>query len=416
MASSVQKLKFFVSYSHQDMKYKERLLTALKSLELAYNIDVWHDGKILAGGNINNAILKELVCSDIVLLLITPNFLASWYCMEVELKKAIKRMNKGECIVIPVMFQDCTLTETLPFYNFNRVPKDGKPICKYKPQMNGCTAATNMIKDMIDATFPNSQKKVGIARRGNKKNDISENSLYIDLYKDGKLQHIPVNQKFISIMPECTKNIVDFNIMMEQALDNAVKRFRKEYNNVSGKAVVDIEVKELRLFLMDICGYIKKYITDSVGIRVHFRGTTNNQYIGIIASTDNDDSDDLATDWSTDLTPIPIYAGLIHYSAEFKASLLKTLNPKLNFKGNNDKIWKEYLTHTFVNVSKGKQPVLSLGISVHKDYFSLKKELFLFLAYIRIGELIEEYIIKYCRRCKRTDKQYDIENIVNNII
>ncbi len=85
---------------------------------------------------------------------------------------------------------------------------------------------------------------------------------------------------------------------------------------------------------------------------------------------------------------------------------MKTLNPKLNFKGNNDKIWKEYLTHTFVNVSKGKQPVLSLGISVHKDYFSLKKELFLFLA----------YIIKYCRRCKRTDKQYDIENIVNNII
>ena len=67
-------------------------------------------------------------------------------------------------------------------------------------------------------------------------------------------------------------------------------------------------------------------------------------------------------------------------------------------------------------MSKGKQPVLSLGISVHKDYFSLKKELFLFLAYIRIGELIEEYIIKYCRRCKRSDKQYDIENIVNNII
>ena len=44
------------------------------------------------------------------------------------------------------------------------------------------------------------------------------------------------------------------------------------YKNLSGKTVEELEVQELRLFLMDICGYIKKYITDSVGIRVHFRG------------------------------------------------------------------------------------------------------------------------------------------------
>lgn len=95
--------------------------------------------------------------------------------------------------------------------------------------------------------------------------------------------------------------------------------------------------------------------------------------------------------------------------------MLKSLNPKLNFKGNNDKIWKEYLTHTFVNLNNGKQPVLSMGISVHKDYYPLKKELFLFLAYVRIGELIEKYIIKYCKKCKSIDKYYDIEIIINNI-
>ena len=55
-------------------------------------------------------------------------------------------------------------------------------------------------------------------------------------------------------------------------MENAVKRFRNEYKNLSGKTVEELEVQELRLFLMDICGYIKKYITDSVGIRVHFRG------------------------------------------------------------------------------------------------------------------------------------------------
>lgn len=424
MANSMQTLKFFISYSHLDMKYKEKLLTALKSLDLTYNIDLWHDGKILAGGDINKTILQELENSDVVILLITPNFLASWYCMEIELIKSIKRMEKGKCIVVPVIFQDCVLDENLPFYDLNRVPRDGKPICRYKPQLQGCTAATNMIKEMIDRTFPNSKRSVKSPKAQNKVNN-SSGELYIDLYKNGKLQHIAVNQNFINILPEYTRNIADFNIMMEQALENAIKRFRKEYRNLSKKKNVDknlskkriedLEVEQLRLFLMDICGYIKKYITDSVGIRVHFRGTTNNQYIGIVASTDNEDSDDLATDWSTDLTPIPIYKGLIHYSAKLKSSLLKSLNPKLNFKGNNDKIWKEYLTHTFVNLNNGKQPVLSMGISVHKDYYPLKKELFLFLAYVRIGELIEKYIIKYCKKCKSIDKYYDIEIIINNI-
>lgn len=415
MAGVLKTLKIFISYSHMDMKYKERLLTTLKALEQIYNIDVWHDGKILAGGDINKNVLAELGCSDIVLLLVTPNFLASWYCMEVELKKSINRMKKGECIVIPVMFLNCTLDSSLPFYNLNRVPRDGKPICKFKPQLGGCTEATNMIKDMIDVAFPSSKKKKKGLKSTNKSVE-NKDKLYIELYKDGKLQHTEISQNFVGILPGCTKNIIDFNIMMEQTVENAFKRFRSGYNNLAGKTIEYLEVQELKLFLMDICGYIKKYITDSVGIRVHFRGTTNNQYIGIIASTDNDDADDLATDWSTDLTPIPIYEGLIHYSAQFKASLLKTLNSKLNYKGNNDKIWKEYLTHTFVNLNKSKQPVLSMGISVHKDYYPLKKDLFLYLAYIRFGELVEEYIIKYCKRCKRTDKSYDIETIVKNII
>ena len=59
MASSVQTLKFFISYSHLDMKYKEKITDNAKSLELAYSIDVWHDGKILAGGDINREVLKE---------------------------------------------------------------------------------------------------------------------------------------------------------------------------------------------------------------------------------------------------------------------------------------------------------------------------------------------------------------------
>lgn len=416
MTNSVKSLNFFISYSHLDMKYKEKLLTSLKPLEGSYNINVWHDGKILSGSDINKSIITALNNSNIILLLITPNYLASYYCMKVELSKSIKKMKKGECIVIPVIFQECTLTEAMPFFNLTRVPKDGKPICNFKPQMKGCVESTDLIKALIDETFPSSKK---ILRKSQKNNSHPNESPYIELYKEGQLTRIVVNQKFINIIPQCTNNIKDFTIMMEQALKNATKHFRIELRHLPPDHVIEnFEINELRLFLMDICGYIKKYITDSVGIRVHFRGTATKvkQYIGLIASTDNDDSDDLATDWTTDLTPIPVLTGLIHYSAELKAPLLKTLNTHLNYKATNDKIWKEYITYTFVRLNSGRTPVLSMGISVHKDYYPLKKELFLYLAYIRFGELIENYIIEYCKQCKRADKNFDLYNIINSII
>ena len=261
MNNTKDKLSFFISYSHDDKRIKEVLLTNLKSLKATYNIEVWHDGKITAGSNINSAILKELSCSDVVLLLVTPSFIASYYCMNVELKEAIERMDKGECLVIPVICKPCALTEGLPFFQLNRVPKDGKPIAKYRSQVEGCTDATNMIKNMLESTFPNSKIR---KTRGRKKQVAQLSPLTIDLYKEGKLQQIPVEQKFLDIIPEYINSIIDFNCMMPQALENSYKRFKKRYTELADKStdnVLKLEKKELRLFLMDICGYVKKYIT-----------------------------------------------------------------------------------------------------------------------------------------------------------
>jgi hypothetical protein len=64
-------LQFFISYSHSDIKLKEKLLVTLNSLKYQYNIDVWHDGKILAGKDINIDVKKicKLLMSFCYLLL-----------------------------------------------------------------------------------------------------------------------------------------------------------------------------------------------------------------------------------------------------------------------------------------------------------------------------------------------------------
>ena len=115
------------------------------------------------------------------------------------------------------------------------------------------------------------------------------------------------------------------------------------------------------------------------------------------------------------MTPIPIYEGLIYHSYKLKAPLLKTLNPKLNFKGKNDRIWKEYVTFTFDSLSVGQTPLISYCISVHKDYYNVKGDVLKILAYLNLGDLIEKFICDYYSICRTIDKDYNLEAIVKTI-
>ena len=203
---------------------------------------------------------------------------------------------------------------------------------------------------------------------------------------------------------------------MDQSLLSAKKRYSGLCKNYKGNSIPETKkLQQLRLFLMDICAYTKTYITENVGIKVHFRASKNNYYLGLIASTDDDDAIDLACDWTTKMTPIPMYQGLIYYSSRYRAPLLKSLNTKLNFKGQNDSIWKDYVTFTFPNLHTGMTPLISYCISVHKDYYKSKGNILKILAYLNLGDVIEKYILDYINICVSIDKTYNLENIINTL-
>lgn len=415
MNKKTKSLNIFISYSHKNKKYKEKLLTSLEALKQSYNIKPWHDGEINAGGNIDENVKKELEKSQVVLLIITDDFLSSYYCMEIELEKAIERQNKGLTIVIPVMFQESVLVDTLSFFNNNRVPEDGRPISTgFRNQNQGCTRAVNMIKNMIDSTFPNCKK--GNRNKISNNKYTENNSVYMELYKDGKLQHVELNQNMVDLIPKYFDSVNCFRTMMDQSLFDAKKRYSQLCKNYKGDLIPDKEkLQQLRLFLMDICAYTKTYITDNAGIKVHFRVSKNNYYLGLIASTEDDDLDDLKSDWSTKMTPIKMYEGLIYYSSIFNAPLIKSLNPKLNVKTKNDTIWKDYITFTFPQFHSGQTPLISYSISVHKDCYKVKGDMLKILAYINLGNVVEKYISDYCNICNKMDRTYNLESIINTI-
>jgi AAA-like domain/TIR domain len=117
-------VNLFISYAHEDEAYRQEIASLLKGLRLP-NLTVWDDRRFKAGDQFNEVILKQLKVADIILLLISHDFLASDYCYEQEMPIALRRQTQGEAIVVPIILRDC-VWQDLPFSNLYAIPSDGK--------------------------------------------------------------------------------------------------------------------------------------------------------------------------------------------------------------------------------------------------------------------------------------------------
>src|SRR5580704_13739721 len=120
----------FFSYSHADEPLRDKLEKQLAILTRQGVIETWHDRRIGAGQNIDQAIDEHINSDEIILLLVSADFLASDYCYDVEMKRAMERHRVGEAIVIPVILRACDWHHA-PFANLNATPRDGKPITQW---------------------------------------------------------------------------------------------------------------------------------------------------------------------------------------------------------------------------------------------------------------------------------------------
>jgi hypothetical protein len=120
----------FFSYSHVDENLRDQLEIHLSGLRRQSLIDSWHDRRITAGEEFGAAIDGHIDTSDVILLLISPDFIASDYCYEREMKRALERHDRGEAKVIPVILRPCDWHD-LPFGKLLATPKDGRPVTKW---------------------------------------------------------------------------------------------------------------------------------------------------------------------------------------------------------------------------------------------------------------------------------------------
>ena len=127
-------MKLFFSYAHPDESLRDELAKHLSLLKRQGTITDWHDRKITAGTYWAQAIDDNLNTADIILLLISADFLASDYCYDQEMTRALVRHNQGNARVIPILLRPCDW-HSAPFSELQALPiahgSGAKPITQW---------------------------------------------------------------------------------------------------------------------------------------------------------------------------------------------------------------------------------------------------------------------------------------------
>jgi len=120
----------FISYSHQDQALRGELEKHLSNLKRQNVITSWYDGNIIPGTEWEPEIMKRLKRAQIILLLVSADFMASDFCYSTEMKEAIARHDTDQARVIPILLRPTDLKDA-PLAKLKMLPTDAKAVIRW---------------------------------------------------------------------------------------------------------------------------------------------------------------------------------------------------------------------------------------------------------------------------------------------
>jgi len=143
----------FYSYSHKDADLCERLRTYLVPLKKKSKISEWYDRKIEPGTNWDTEINAQLDSANLILFLVSADFLASEYCFGVEVEKALERLKRREVKVVPILLKPC-LWEESRFSELQIIPRDAKPVTSWASVDEALKSIADDIRMLVSEPQP----------------------------------------------------------------------------------------------------------------------------------------------------------------------------------------------------------------------------------------------------------------------
>ena len=182
MDASAAPVTLFYSYAHEDETLRDELQGHLKLLERRGLLAPWHDRRIVPGADWSGAIDSNLRSAELVLLLVSKDFIESDYIMGTELAVAMQRQAERAAVVVPIVVRavdfDPDDAQELPFLRLQGLPTDLRPVTSWPNRdeawtnvAKGLRATVKGIRENRPVAVPmptsalRSQKSLGIRRR-----------------------------------------------------------------------------------------------------------------------------------------------------------------------------------------------------------------------------------------------------------
>src|SRR6266550_2964908 len=141
-------VKIFFCYAHEDEQLLNKLKNHLFPLKRTGLIDIWHDRGISAGSDWEQQIKSHLNQAQIILLMVSPDFMASDYCYSIEMQRALERHDLGEARVIPIILRHVYWQGVLG--KLQALPTDARPIKSWPDLDEALYNVTEGIRKVIE--------------------------------------------------------------------------------------------------------------------------------------------------------------------------------------------------------------------------------------------------------------------------
>lgn len=147
---NTKKTNVFCSYAAKDQSFYEQLETHLSIMSRENIINQWNARDIDATYDWRENILKELEEASIILILVSPNYLASDYAYSQEMNYALKKHEEGESRVIPIIVRSVDWSSA-PFARLQVLPRNAKPISTWANTDEAIVEIVSSIRRVIES-------------------------------------------------------------------------------------------------------------------------------------------------------------------------------------------------------------------------------------------------------------------------
>lgn len=220
-------LELFYSYAHEDEALRNELEKHLKLLQRQGYITQWYDRQIPPGNVWAQEIDTHLKSASIILLLVSPDFIASDYCYSVEMQEALRRHVANEARVIPIILRPCDW-EAAPFGKLQALPKDAKPVTKWSDRDSAFTDIAKRLRETIEeknAVSSVPTNTVDATRKKKSRSGKGTGKSVTELLQDVPATPAPATK------------------ISASALKKAIDRYYKQLEEFKGKADYELAVR-----------------------------------------------------------------------------------------------------------------------------------------------------------------------------